>query len=88
VRFRFRLQKKLHIDARDCKFVLDGREVTLAPQLPDIDIKDSDWLVKGKRASEHTNHVVAGVLRDSVVLCCASPCSGVDLQRTSRERGC
>jgi hypothetical protein len=30
----------------------------------------------------------AGVLWESVLLCCALSCSGVDLQRTSRERSC
>ena len=30
----------------------------------------------------------AGLLRESVMLCSASSCSGVNLQRTSRERGC
>jgi hypothetical protein len=32
--------------------------------------------------------MLAGVLRESVVLRYASSCSGVDLQRTSREQGC
>ncbi len=31
---------------------------------------------------------VAGISRESVLLRCAQLCSGVDLQRTSRERGC
>jgi hypothetical protein len=31
---------------------------------------------------------VAGLLRESVVPCCALSCSEVNLQRTSRELGC
>ncbi len=49
--------------------------------------RDPRRCLRGRRASERTNHEVTGVLRDSVVLCCASSCSGVNLQRTSRERG-
>jgi len=33
-------------------------------------------------------NVVAGLLRESVMLRCAQSCSPVDKQRTSRERGC
>jgi hypothetical protein len=35
----------------------------------------------------YKDHELAGLLRESVVLRCAQLCSGVDLQRTSRERG-
>src|SRR6266850_7032128 len=38
--------------------------------------------------SEGRRQMLAGLLRESVVLCCAQSCSAVDKQRTSRERGC
>ena len=32
--------------------------------------------------------MLAGLLRKLVLICCASSCSGINPQRTSRERGC
>jgi hypothetical protein len=43
---------------------------------------------KGRQTVKRGHHEIAGVLWKSVLLCCAFPCSGVDLQRTSRELGC
>jgi hypothetical protein len=48
------------------------------------DATAKDWTEKSQTGE---NHEVAGLLWGSVVLCCALSCSGVDLQRTSRERG-
>src|SRR5258708_32986517 len=42
---------------------------------------------KGPRKVKMGHQQIAGVLWKSVVLCCAFPCSRVDLQRTSREQG-
>lgn len=44
-RFRFRLQKKLKIKSREYPFKVQERNVVLSPQLPDLDISDSEWLV-------------------------------------------
>ena len=43
---------------------------------------------KGRQTVKIGHHEIAGVLWKSVLLCCAFLCSGVDLQRTSRERVC
>jgi hypothetical protein len=52
VRFRFRLQKKLHIDQKDYRFEIEARDVVLSPQLPDLTISDSEWLVMNVRGFE------------------------------------
>lgn len=44
-RFRFRLQKKLNIKARDYRLQVGTYEIVLSPQLSEIDICDSEWLV-------------------------------------------
>ena len=45
VRFRFRLQKKLNIKAKEYRLEIASRNVVLSPQLPDVDICESEWLV-------------------------------------------
>jgi hypothetical protein len=45
VRFRFRLQKKLNIGDKEYRFSVRERHVILSPQLPNVDISDSEWLV-------------------------------------------
>ena len=52
VRFRFRLQKKLSIAAKERQLNIDGHEIVLSAQLPDSDIADSDWLVMNARGFE------------------------------------
>lgn len=45
VRLRFRVQKKLNLEAESHALAVDDRNVVLSPQLPDRPIKDSEWLV-------------------------------------------
>jgi hypothetical protein len=52
VRFRFRLQKKLHIEQKEYRFEIEGRDVVLSPQIPDLNISDSEWLVMNVRGFE------------------------------------
>ena len=49
VRFRFRLEKKLNIKNKEYRFNIGAHEVVLAPQLPDQDISDNEWLVMNSR---------------------------------------
>jgi hypothetical protein len=51
-RLRFRLQKKLNIKDKEYRFHVGVREVVLSPQLPDLDISDSEWLVMNTRGFE------------------------------------
>lgn len=52
VRFRFRLQKKLNIESVDYKFNVGAYEIVLSPQLSDVKICDSEWLVMNARGFE------------------------------------
>ena len=51
-RFRFRLQKKLNIKARKYLLQIGTYDVVLSPQLPEIDICDSEWLVMNAKQFE------------------------------------
>lgn len=48
-RFRFRLQKKLNIESKEYRFRVGSYEIVLSPQLPDVNICDSEWLVMNTR---------------------------------------
>lgn len=52
VRFRFRLQKQLHLDQKEFRFQIQGHEVVLSPQATDLNISDSNWLVMNVRGFE------------------------------------
>ena len=52
VRFRFRLQKQLHLDQKEYRFQIQGHEVVLSPQTTDLNISDSNWLVMNVRGFE------------------------------------
>jgi hypothetical protein len=49
VRLRFRLQKKIRIDANEHRLQIAGREVVLTPPTPDLKIMDSAWLIMNAR---------------------------------------
>jgi hypothetical protein len=44
-RLRFKLQKKLRIDANEHHLQVAGREVVLTPPTPDLKISESKWLI-------------------------------------------
>ena len=48
-RLRFRLQKKIKIDANEHRLLIVGREVVLTPPTPDLKIMDSEWLIMNAR---------------------------------------
>ena len=52
LRFRFRLQKKLHLDQKEYRFQVQGHEVVLSPERTDLNISDSNWLVMNVRGFE------------------------------------
>jgi hypothetical protein len=80
VRFRFRLQKKLSIAAREHRFNISGREVVLSPQLPDSDIADSDWLVMSAKGfeSEHSAAEFAQKLKAASEISSVAARLGID----------
>ena len=48
-RLRFRVQKRLNLEAEKHVLAVSDREVVLSPHLPDRPIRDSDWLVINAR---------------------------------------
>jgi hypothetical protein len=48
-RLRFKVQKKLNLEAESHDLVVDDLKVVLSPQLPNRPIKNSDWLVFNAR---------------------------------------
>lgn len=48
-RLRFRLQKRLTIEANEHRLRVAGREVVLTPPTPDLKISDSPWLIMNTR---------------------------------------
>jgi hypothetical protein len=55
VRLRFRLQKKIRIDANEHRLQIAGREVVLTPPTPDLKIMDSAWLIMNARGFDSEN---------------------------------
>ena len=48
-RLRFRVQKKIRIDANEHRLRIAGCEVVLTPATPDVKITDSEWLIMNLR---------------------------------------
>lgn len=48
-RFRFRLQKKLNIKSKEYRFSIGAYDIVLSPQLREVEICDSEWLVMNTR---------------------------------------
>lgn len=51
-RLRFRVLKKLNIDAAERTFTVAGRDVVLSPAVPDSLLCDSEWLIMNARGFE------------------------------------
>lgn len=67
-RLRFRVQVKLLLEGKEHCLQIAGRDVVLAPQLPDLAIKDSEWLVMNARgfASEDEARKFGHLLKTAV----------------------
>lgn len=83
VRLRFRLLKKLGIDAPEHRFRVGQREAVLSAAVPDVPIKDSEWLVINVRClpSEEEARSFGQGLRTAVELASVSTRLGVDVGR-------
>lgn len=80
VRFRFRLQKKLNIKEKEYRLKVGVHDVVLSPQLPDVDISDSEWLVmnaKGFDRQEDANNF-AKTLRHACEVSSVASRLGID----------
>jgi hypothetical protein len=82
-RLRFRLNKKLHIASREHKISVKGRDLVLAPPLPNVDIADSDWLVFNTRgfSSEEEARGFGHQLRAALEVSSVAARVGVDAGR-------
>jgi hypothetical protein len=82
-RLRFRVLKKLEIDAREHRFPVAGREAILEPAMPDRTIRDSEWLIinaRGFRTEEEARQF-AGRLRTALEISAVATRLGIDAGR-------
>src|SRR5258707_15624488 len=85
VRFRFRLGKKLTIKEHERHLKIAQREVPLSPQLPDVPIDQSEWLIMNARGFATENdarsfgHQLKGALELSSVASRIGVDAGLDL---------
>lgn len=82
-RLRFRVLKKLNIEANEYRFLVAGREVILSAMTPESTIRDSDWLVMNARgfASEEEAREFGHNLRSAIELSSVATRLGVDAGR-------
>jgi hypothetical protein len=89
VRLRFRLLKKLGIDAPEHRFRVGQREAVLSAAVPDVPIRDSEWLVINVRGllSEGEARSFGQGLRTAIELASVSTRLGVDVGRDLATSG-
>jgi len=88
-RLRFRLQKKLNIDAGEHRLQIAGREVVLTPQMPDQTIRENEWLVMNAPgfASENEAREFGRKLRSALEVSSVAARVGVDAGRDLATAG-
>lgn len=88
-RLRFRLQKQLNVDDREYRILVAGREIVVAPQLPDQKICDSEWLVINARGftSEDEARRFGTRLRSALEVSAVATRVGVDTGRDLATAG-
>jgi hypothetical protein len=82
-RLRFRVLKKLDIDAREHRFPVAGREAILEPGMPDRAIRDSEWLIINARdfSTEEEARQFARRLRAALEISAVATRLGIDAGR-------
>jgi hypothetical protein len=82
-RLRFRLQKKLNVDAAERRLEVAGRELVLSSPKPDTPIRDSEWLGMNARGfpSEEDARQFGHRLRAAVEVSSVATRLGVDAGR-------
>jgi hypothetical protein len=83
VRLRFRLQKKLRIEASEYRLQVAGREVVLSPPTSDTKIADSEWLIMNTRGfgSEDEAWLFGSRLKTALDVSAVATRVGVDTGR-------
>src|SRR5690349_10318868 len=89
VRLRFRLQKKIRIDANEQRLQIAGHEVVLTPPTPDLKILDSAWLIMNARgfASEDEAKQFGQKLKTALEVSSVAARVGVDTGRNLATAG-
>ena len=89
VRLRFRLQKKIRIDANEHRLQIAGREVVLTPPTPDLKIMDSAWLIMNTRgfATEDEARQFGQKLKTALEVSSVAARVGVDTGRNLATSG-
>jgi hypothetical protein len=82
-RLRFRLQKKLTMEANEDRLQVAGREIVLTPPTPDLRIGDSPWLIMNTRgfASEDEARDFGRKLKAALEVSAVAARVGVDTGR-------
>lgn len=80
---RFRLQKKLNIEANEYSFQVAGKEAVLSAPVPETAIRDSNWLVMNAIGftSEKEAREFGHILRSSIELSSVATRLGVNAGR-------
>ena len=88
-RLRFRLEKKLRIDANEHRLQVAGREVVLKPPTPKQKIMDSAWLIMNARgfASEDEARQFGNRLKNALEVSAVAARVGVDTGRNLATSG-
>lgn len=88
-RLRFRLQKKIRIDANEHRLLIAGREVVLTPPTTDLKIMDSEWLIMNGRgfASEDEARQFGNSLKTALEVSAVAARVGVDTGRNLATSG-
>jgi hypothetical protein len=82
-RLRFRVIKKLNIDANEHRLAVAGREIVLTPPKPERKIKESEWLIMNTRgfATEEEARQFGHKLRAALEVSSVANRLGVDAGR-------
>lgn len=88
-RLRFRLLKKLSINEPERRLTVAGREVVLSSPIPDMPIRDSEWLVMNARgfSTEDEAKDFGRKLRSAIELASVSTRLGIDAGRDLASSG-
>lgn len=88
-RLRFRLQKRINIDADEHSLTVSGRAVVLTPPMPDVKIADSEWLILNARGftTENEARQFGTTLKTALELSAVACRIGVDAGRDLASSG-
>lgn len=88
-RLRFRVQKRINIDANEHRLTIAGRAVVLTPPTPDVTIADSEWLILNARGftTENEARQFGTKLKTALEISAVASRVGVDAGRDLATSG-